>query len=41
MRYQVTVDSGNDPETGRRRQVRRRFTTEKSARAELASIRGA
>ncbi len=40
VRYQVTVDSGNDPETGRRRQVRRRFTTEKSARAELAPIRG-
>lgn len=40
VRYQLTVDSGHDPETGRRRQVRRRFTTEKAARAELASIQG-
>lgn len=40
VRYQVTVDAGHDPETGRRRQVRRRFTTEKDARAELASIQG-
>jgi integrase len=40
-RYQVTVDAGRDPETGRRRQVRRRFTTEKAARAELAEITGA
>lgn len=40
VRYQVTVDSGHDPETGRRRQVRRRFSSEKLARAELASIQG-
>jgi hypothetical protein len=40
VRYQVTVDAGHNPETGRRRQVRRRFTTEKDARAELASIQG-
>jgi len=39
-RYQVTVDAGHDPETGRRRQARRRFTTEKAARGELASIQG-
>jgi hypothetical protein len=24
-RYQVTVDTGRDPETGRRRQIRRRL----------------
>jgi integrase len=40
VRYQVTVDAGHDTETGRRRQVRRRFTTEKDARAELAAIQG-
>jgi integrase len=39
-RYQVTVDTGHDPETGRRRQLRRRFTTEAAARAELASVQG-
>ena len=40
VRYQVTVDAGRDPETGRRRQIRRRFTSEKDARAELASVQG-
>jgi integrase len=40
VRYQVTVDAGHDPETGRRRQVRRRFVTEKEARDELASLQG-
>jgi integrase len=39
-RYQLTVDAGRDPETARRRQVRRRFPTEKAARAELADIQG-
>jgi integrase len=32
------VDAGHDPETGKRRQVRRRFTTEAAARAELANL---
>lgn len=39
-RYQVTVDAGHDPETGRRRQIRRRFATEAAARTELAKIQG-
>jgi len=38
VRYQVTVDAGHDPESGKRRQVRRRFTTEAVARAELAAM---
>jgi integrase len=38
VRYQLTVDTGTDPETGRRRQIRRRFTTEAAARAELATV---
>jgi integrase len=37
-RYQLTVDAGTDPITGRRRQVRRRFTTEREARDELGKI---
>jgi len=41
LRYQLTVDAGHDPESGRRRQIRRRFTTEAAARAELASVQGA
>jgi integrase len=40
LRYELTVDAGRDPETGRRRQIRRRFTTEAAARAELASVSG-
>lgn len=40
VRYQVTVDAGHDFKTGRRRQIRRRFATEKDARAELASVQG-
>ena len=39
-RYQLVVDAGADPETKKRRQIRRRFTTEKAARAELAEIQG-
>jgi integrase len=38
IRYQLTVDTGVNPETGRRRQIRRRFATEAAARAELASV---
>lgn len=37
-RYQLTVDAGTDRITGRRRQVRRRFTTEREARDELGRI---
>lgn len=39
-RYQLTVDVGHDPETGRRRQIRRRLVTEKEARVELAKVQG-
>jgi hypothetical protein len=35
VRYQLTADAGTDPITGRRRQVRRRFTTEREARSTL------
>jgi integrase len=38
VRYQVTVDTGVSPATGRRRQTRRRYSTEKEARAALAEI---
>ena len=38
VRYQVTVDSGINPQTGRRQQARRRYTTEREARAALAEI---
>src|SRR6202035_5383636 len=41
IRYEVAVDTGHDPETGKRRQIRRRFTTEAEARAELAKTQGA
>jgi integrase len=37
-RYQLTVDAGADPQTGKRRQVRRRYTSEKTARDGLAEI---
>lgn len=40
LRYELTVDAGRDPDTGRRRQIRRRFTTEAGARAELATVQG-
>jgi len=40
VRYQLTVDAGHDPETGARRQIRRRFATEKAARDELATVLG-
>jgi integrase len=38
VRYQVTVDAGENPQTGKRQQVRRRCTTEKQARDALAEI---
>jgi integrase len=38
VRYQVTVDAGEDPATGKRRQVRRRYATEKQARDALGEI---
>ena len=31
VRYQLTVDAGMNPETGKRQQVRRRYATEKLA----------
>jgi len=40
VRYQLVVDTGVDPATGKRRQIRRRFTTEKAAREELGRIQG-
>ena len=39
-RYELTADTGRDPQTGKRRQIRRRFATEAAARAELAKIQG-
>jgi integrase len=38
VRYQVTADAGTDPTTGQRRQVRRRFKTEREAREELGKL---
>jgi integrase len=38
VRYQLTVDSGVNPETGGRQQVRRRYLTEAQARRALAEI---
>ena len=38
VRYQLTVDAGMNPETGKRQQVRRRYATEKQARDALAEI---
>lgn len=38
LRYQLTVDAGENAQTGQRRQVRRRFATEKQARDALAEI---
>ena len=37
-RYQLTVDSGINAETGKRQQVRRRYATEREARAALAEV---
>lgn len=38
VRYQLTVDVGLDPETGRRKQYRKRLKTEDEARTELSTI---
>jgi integrase len=38
VRYQVTVDAGENAATGKRQQVRRRYATEKQARDALAEI---
>lgn len=38
VRYQVTVDAGENPATGKRQQVRRRYASEKQARDALAEI---
>ena len=40
LRYELVVDAGAHPETGRRRQVRRRFPTEKAAKDALTEITG-
>ena len=40
VRYQVTVDAGSDPITGRRRQARRRFDTERAARSRVQAGAG-
>jgi integrase len=41
VRYQLTVDAGIDTQTGKRRQVRRRYATEKLARDGLAEVTSA
>jgi integrase len=41
VRYQLTVDAGIDPEAGKRRQVRRRYATEKLARDGLSEVTSA
>jgi Arm DNA-binding domain len=38
VRYQLTVDAGENLATGKRQQVRRRYATEKQARDALAEI---
>lgn len=38
VRYQVTVDTGINQETGRRQQARRRYATEREARSALVEI---
>jgi integrase len=38
VRYQLTVDAGVNPETGKRQQARRRYATEKLARDALAEV---
>ena len=38
VRYELRADGGVDPVTGLRRQVKRRYDTEKAARAALAEI---
>jgi integrase len=41
VRYQLTVDAGIDPFSGQRRQVRRRYATEKLARDGLSEVTSA
>lgn len=41
VRYQLTVDAGVDPISGQRRQVRRRYATEKLARDGLSEVTAA
>lgn len=41
VRYQLTVDAGIDPLSGQRRQVRRRYATEKLARDGLSEVTSA
>jgi integrase len=38
IRYEVVADAGDDPVTGKRRQVRRRFKTEREAREGLSKV---
>jgi integrase len=38
VRYQVTVDAGTNPASGKRQQVRRRYATERLARDSLAEV---
>jgi hypothetical protein len=40
IRYELTVDVGSDPDTGKRRQVRRRFVKEEDAKSALTEISG-
>lgn len=40
VRYQLTLDTGKDPQTGRRRQVRRRYNREQDARDALTGLAG-
>ncbi|MEV6337193.1 site-specific integrase [Nocardia vinacea] len=41
VRYQVTAEAGSDPTTGKRRQTRKRYRTEKEARDALAEVTNA
>src|SRR6202012_1549695 len=38
VRYQLTLDAGLKPETGKRQQIRRRYATEREARDPLAAV---
>jgi len=38
LRYELAVDAGRDPQTGKRRQVRRRFVLEQDARDALIEV---
>ncbi|MCW2557726.1 MAG: recombinase XerD [Mycobacterium sp.] len=40
VRYQVIVDVGSDPDSGKRRQVRRRYVKEEDAKSALTEIAG-